>query len=110
MPCHAIACRPPELQEISRAIGQSWTDANEEDLLKELAGLEAEEEQEQQAAVAAAPVAAPAPAAARPAAPSAEPSSLEQDLPEAPVDPVVLPTGRREEAAEDTRRPTAVPA
>eukprot|EP00904_Undaria_pinnatifida_P012033 jgi/Undpi1/7960/HiC_scaffold_24.g10432.m1 len=107
-------------EEISKAIGGSWTEANEDDLLAELAVLEKEELGEQNTAAAVPPAAAAAaaaaaaiPAAAAAAAapavvPAAAPApaapatatnkpvlqdagqSLEEMLPEAPTGPVAV--------------------
>ncbi|CAN0173318.1 unnamed protein product [Ectocarpus sp. 6 AP-2014] len=108
-------------EEISKAIGGSWTDANEEDLLAELAELESEAAPEPVPATAPEPVPAtapepvpataaepvpatasePVPAAVPAAAEASKPSeetaaqeasSLEELLPEAPTEaPVVVP-------------------
>ncbi|CAM9820301.1 unnamed protein product [Ectocarpus sp. 13 AM-2016] len=116
-------------EEISKAIGGSWTDANEEDLLAELAELESEAAPESVPATvpepvpatapepvpatasepvpatASEPVPAAVPAAAEASKPSEEPaaqeaSSLEELLPEAPTEaPVVVP------AVTDTAEP-----
>lgn len=113
-------------EEISKAIGGSWTEANEDDLLAELAVLEKEELAEQTSA-AAAPVAAaaavtpsvvPTPAPIRkPSKPAAtvtaEPAqgagqSLEELLPEAPTGPVTVSV--QEGGEEEEERPVLVPA
>ncbi|CAB1115517.1 unnamed protein product [Ectocarpus sp. CCAP 1310/34] len=120
-------------EEISKAIGGSWTDANEEDLLAELAELESEAApepvpatepepapataSEPVPATASEPVAAAVPAAAEASKPSEETaaqeaSSLEELLPEAPTEaPVVVPTVTdAAEPQQEEERPTLVPA
>lgn len=91
-------------QEISKAIGGSWTDANEEDLLSELAAIEKEQEEPAVVSEAAAPT-----KPARVAGPAA--NELEELLPEAPTTaPVVeveAPGAKEEESAE---APVLVPA
>lgn len=101
-------------QEISKAIGASWTDANEEDLLQELADIEAEAEAEQ-ATVTEAQLPPPVVTKVeeRPAAPERQEitgeagavSSLEEMLPEAPTGEVSA-----QAAVEEPERPVAVPA
>lgn len=80
-------------QEISKAIGGSWTDANEDDLLSELAAIE--NEQEEPATVS---------ETVAPTKPANVANDLEELLPEAPTTaPVVeveAPEARKEESAE----------
>lgn len=118
----------PLMQEISKAIGGSWTDANEEDLLAELAVLEKEELGEATPAAAAAaaapaPIRKPSKAAAsvtvtEPTVTAVEPAqgagqSLEELLPEAPTGPVTVSVRKQEEEEEEEgekERPVLVPA
>ncbi|CAN0272740.1 unnamed protein product [Laminaria digitata] len=114
-------------EEISKAIGGSWTDANEEDLLAELAVLEKEELGEATPAAAAAaaapaPIRKPSKAAAsvtvtEPTVTAVEPAqgagqSLEELLPEAPTGPVTVSVRKQEEEEEEgeKERPVLVPA
>lgn len=122
-------------QEISKALGGSWTDANEEDLLDELASIEQEQAAESAAAGMEAQVAPPAPTVVdKPstepvtepaaAAATAEPAatavataeaeaalpSLEEQLPEAPTTVPVVPVSVAEvEQALEAERATLLP-
>eukprot|EP00752_Nemacystus_decipiens_P011673 g10360.t1 len=85
-------------EEISKAIGGSWTDANEEDLLAELAEIEKEAE--------------PAVAVAVPPPPVEEETSLEDRLPVAPDNVPVMPTPAEstpQQAAEEEVAAERVP-
>lgn len=127
--------QPTVLQEISKALGGSWTDANEEDLLDELASIEQEQAAESAAAGMEAQVAPPAPTVVdKPstepvtepaaAAATAEPAatavataeaeaalpSLEEQLPEAPTTVPVVPVSVAEvEQALEAERATLLP-
>lgn len=96
---HVCACPFHFLQEISKAIGGSWTEANEEDLLAELAEIEKE----------AAPEPVPAPVPQPAAKVEEQPTPLEDMLPEAPESAPVVPVPAESAAAPQQAAEDRVP-